>query len=382
MKINALTLGALSAIVLTSSGMAIANSPAKAETGYVYTLTNENDANAIAVFAREQDGSLKMVGQPISTGGRGIAKADLEDQDSLIMSGEMIFAVNAGSDTISVFRKMDGGKLKMVGKPTPSNGKTPVSLTAHDGILYVANQGYGGGKPNITGFRISMDGTLTPIAGSTKTFGEGSGPAQVSFSPSGNAIAVSHGYQAAGTSMVSVFKVGKEGMLSAVPGSPMKTGEFSGNVGFSWHPNDKHVFVSTFRGSGVVTFNVEPGTMKLTRGANTSDGQNAACWTTISKDGQFLYVANYASNSISTHAIGMNGALTPIGVTKLSGLMSPDTKDLRLSPDGEFLYAIATTSRHIHAFKIGANGVPTELGGMMSHTVVPGDGALKGLLTD
>ncbi|MFM9874107.1 MAG: lactonase family protein [Fimbriimonadaceae bacterium] len=382
MKINKLIVPALSAIVLGSMGMAIANSTVKAETGFVYTMTNENDSNAIAVFARQQDGSLKLAGEPVSTGGKGIAKGDLEDQSSLIMSGDMIFAANPGSDTISVFRKMGGGKLGLIGKPTPSKGMTPVSLAFHDGLLFVANQGYRGGEPNITGFRVSMNGMLTPIEGSTKTFAKGAGPAQISFSPTGATIAVTHGYQAAETSMVSLFKVGKEGKLTAAPGSPQTTGEFSGDVGFSWHPNGNHLFVSNFRGSGIVTFNVDSNSMELSRGAKTGDGESAACWTTISNDGKFLYVANYASNSVSTFGVGMKGALSPIGVTKLSGHSSPDIKDLTLSPDGRFLYAIATTDRHIHAFKIGENGVPTELGDMKGHLVVPGNGALKGLLAD
>lgn len=369
--------------ISTSNPVALTpNSVTKAEGGYVYTLTNENDGNAVAVFARQMDGSLKMVGEPVSTGGKGIAKADLEDQGSLAMSGDLIFAVNPGSDTISVLRRMGGGKLTMVGEPVPSNGSTPVSLTLSKGMLFVANQAYGGGTPNITGFKVGMDGTLSPMEGSTMEFKDGAGPAQVAFSPDGNAIAVTHGYQSAETSMVSLFKMGMGGKLTPAMGSPMPTGDATGDVGFSWHPNGKHLFVSNFRGSAVTVFNVDKASMKLSRGAKHSDGQSAACWTTISKDGKTLYVANYSSNSVSTYSIGMNGALKAKGVTKLSGHTGADTKDLALSPDGKFLYAIATTDRHIHAFKIGADGMPKELGGMMGHVTVPGNGALKGLLAD
>ena len=39
-----------------------------------------------------------------------------------------------------------------------SGGVRPISLTVHDDLLYVLNEG---GTPNITGFTIGTGGTLT-----------------------------------------------------------------------------------------------------------------------------------------------------------------------------------------------------------------------------
>jgi len=70
-----------------------------------------------------------------------------------------LFAVNAGSNQISVLSISESG-LDLV-DVVDSGGTRPISLTAHDNLLYVLNEG---GTPNITGFTIGDDGTLTALA--------------------------------------------------------------------------------------------------------------------------------------------------------------------------------------------------------------------------
>ena len=70
-----------------------------------------------------------------------------------------------------------------------SGGVRPISLTVHEDLLYVLNEG---GTPNITGFTIGDDGTLTPLAGSTQPLigGTGADPAEVSFNSDGTLLVV------------------------------------------------------------------------------------------------------------------------------------------------------------------------------------------------
>ena len=142
--------------------------------GAVYTLTNSAAGNAVAVFARADDGTLTPDGT-FPTGGLGTG-ANLGSQGAVILSENRneLFAVNAGSNSISYFKvKHDGLEWQAT---VPSNGAMPISLTLHDHVLYVLNAG---GAPNITGFAVKGDG-LTPLAGSTRPLGAGSGgPAQV-----------------------------------------------------------------------------------------------------------------------------------------------------------------------------------------------------------
>ena len=75
-----------------------------------------------------------------------------------------MFAVNAGSNQISVLQ-IKKNSLDVV-DVVDSGGIRPISLALHEDLLYVLNEG---GTPNITGFEIEEDGTLTPLAGSTQT---------------------------------------------------------------------------------------------------------------------------------------------------------------------------------------------------------------------
>ena len=135
---------------------ATAGAAGKAHHGSVYTLTNSAAGNAVAVFARADDGSLTPAGT-VATGGLGTG-AGLGSQGSIIVSGHKLFAVNAGSNSISYFRlRHDGLEL---GRRRPSGGIQPTSLTVHDHVLYVLNAGGGG---NITGSPWTTTGSrLSP----------------------------------------------------------------------------------------------------------------------------------------------------------------------------------------------------------------------------
>src|SRR5205823_2432658 len=164
--------------------------PRNFHAGAVYVLTNQVD-NAVAVFNRAADGTLTSAGE-FATGGAGDpvpqgtdpATDPLASQGALILDQghQFLFAVNAGSNQISVLSISDFG-LDLV-DVVDSGGIRPISLTVHDNLLYVLNEG---GTPNITGFTIGDDGTLTPLAGSTQPLigGTAADPAQVSFNHDG-----------------------------------------------------------------------------------------------------------------------------------------------------------------------------------------------------
>jgi 6-phosphogluconolactonase len=113
----------------------------------------------------------------------------LASQGALIIShgNRFLLAVNAGSNEISVL-KIRKNELEIV-DVVSSGGIRPISLTLHDDLLYVLNEG---GTPNITGFDFDEDGTLTPLAGSTRPLIDGGAadPAQIGFSHDGDLLVV------------------------------------------------------------------------------------------------------------------------------------------------------------------------------------------------
>jgi 6-phosphogluconolactonase len=87
--------------------------------------------------------------------------------------GRLLFAVNAGSDSISSFRVRHRG-LELV-DVEPSGGAMPTSLAFQDsiltrndhdrGLLYVLNAGV---PNNVSGLIVDDDSEITPLAGSAR----------------------------------------------------------------------------------------------------------------------------------------------------------------------------------------------------------------------
>ena len=165
--------------------------PNNLHAGAVYVMTNQ-PMNAVMAFTRNpQSGVLMLVdteptrgaGNPVPMG-MDPPTDPLASQGSLIIDedNEYIYAVNAGSNEISVL-EVGKNSLSFVQKIS-SGGVRPISLTIYEGFLYVLNEG---GTPNITGFTVADDGTLTPLAGSTQPLigGATADPAQVSFNKTG-----------------------------------------------------------------------------------------------------------------------------------------------------------------------------------------------------
>src|SRR2546422_6217901 len=174
--------------------------------GAVYALTNSSDGNAVLVYQRGGDGLLTPAGS-FATGGTGTG-ASLGSQGAVIISDDhqLLFAVNAGSNSISSFRIRPDG-LELV-DTTPSGGTMPTSVAFFRGLLYVLNAGV---PNNVSGLTVDRDGNLTPLVGSTRPLSSAStGPAQVGFSDDGKVVIVTE----KGTNLIDTYVVGQDGVLS------------------------------------------------------------------------------------------------------------------------------------------------------------------------
>src|ERR1700758_851565 len=115
----------------------------------VFVMTNAADNNEVIAYQRNADGSLRET-QRIPTGGRGSGGNNdpLESQGSLTLSEDhsLLFAVNAGSGEISVFR-VEGSDLSLADKEL-SGGSEPNAVAQHGHLVYVLNTG---GSSNVVG---------------------------------------------------------------------------------------------------------------------------------------------------------------------------------------------------------------------------------------
>lgn len=175
---------------------------ADGRTGDVYLMTNQPAGSSVMVFHRDAAGTLTFAGNFASGGnGAGTGADPLGSQGSLVLSGDerLLFAVNAGSNSVSVFG-VSGDQLKLI-NTVPSGGTMPVSVAVRHDLVYVLNAG---GTPNISGFRIDPEtNQLVPLAGSTQNLpgGAAAAPAQVSFSSEGTVLVVTE----KGTNRIDTF---------------------------------------------------------------------------------------------------------------------------------------------------------------------------------
>ena len=188
----------------------------------VFVQTDNLTGNQVVAYRRAPDGTLTPAGT-YATGGlggqlSGSVVDHLASQGSLTYDPAQatLFAVNAGSNTVSVFG-VHGDRLGLR-QVIRSGGQFPVSVAARGDLVYVLNAENGG---SVQGYR-AFGGRLAPIPGSNRALGLDPSatpqftntPGQVAFSPDGRQLIVT---TKANGNDIDVFGVGFDGRLSAAP---------------------------------------------------------------------------------------------------------------------------------------------------------------------
>ena len=328
--------------------------------GHLYVNENTTGTNTVAGFDRHADGSLSPIpGSPFAAGGAGTGKG-IASQGALQQSsdGRFLLAVDAGSNQVSVLEIKHDGSLRAVhGGTVSSNGIDPVSIAVHGDLVYVANAGLGGS--DYTGFRFS-GGHLRALAGSTVSLVDGSQPGDVLFNGTGTKLVGTR----IGTSLIDSFTVGRDGRLSAAPGSPFAA-QGLGPFGSEFRPTDPtQLFVSNAHGGpnngSISAFaDAADGTLTSIGTSPFRDNQTAPCWVEISHDGQFLFTVNTAVQTISRYSIAGDGSLVLLGSTPLAA-PAATPEDARLSPDGSTLWVVDPKANTVSGFSVNGGSL-TEL---------------------
>ena len=322
--------------------------------GAVFTQTNSASGNAVLMFRRADDGTLTPVGT-YATGGSG-SGVGLGSQGAVTLSdnGRWLYVVDAGSNDIATFA-VDDGTLSLLGR-TWSGGTNPISVTVSGRIVYALNAG----TPNVSGFEAAKNGTLRPISGSTRTL-PGAGAAQVSFTSSGRALAVTM----KASSTITTLAVDKDG----VAGTPQTFASSGGTpFGFGVGRRDE-IIVTEAAGapagySATSSYHVAADGRLTLISASVPTTQRAACWGVVSKNGKFAYTANTASDSISLYAVDRDGAIT-LREARAAYVPGTHPLDLATSGNGRFIYALEAFTHTIGAYRVAADGGLTRIAGAM-----------------
>jgi 6-phosphogluconolactonase len=337
----------------------------------VVTESNDAAGNEIVIYSRASDGSLSYTGS-YPTGGLGSGDG-LGSQGAVVLRGGYIYAVNAGSDDISVLW-FDGSSVTIVDQE-PSGGMRPISLTVHHNLLYALNAG---GDGNITGFMINAeDGSISQISGSTRSLsGSGVGPAQIEFSPNGRILVVSE----KATNMIDTYVITHGGIANG-PNTQPSVGDTP--FGFEFD-NKGHLIVSDAFGGGMgagamSSYKVGRGGIGLITGPVVNN-QTAPCWVVVTNNGKYSYTTNTGSGNISGYNVNPDGSITLFddgGNTGSTGEGSSPI-DMTLSNNSKYLYALGAGTHTISVFRINnrngsltnmqtVTGVPDNAVGLAAH---------------
>ena len=332
--------------------------------GQVFTETNDTQHNAVLRFNQLASGKLVAAGKFL-TGGKGGLKPEhgctsacpvLDAQNEVIVgeSRHYLFAVNAGSNTISVFRILPT-HLTLVDQER-SGGTFPVSVTNHGDLLYVLNIG----SLNIAGFRVSAAGKLTPIKGSQQKLTKGAvsndvPPKEIQFDNTGHwlgvtllAVPVIDTFPVSGTGVAGKAKENKTAnplpfAFSVDPHDRFLVAE----IVDATIPPSPNPFPAVAKGS---SYGLNSVTGKLTHIDSEAAKGFAACWTDVTHNGKYFYVVNTGGGAptgatVSVFKVSQNGKLKLIQVTAHGKGVSPLPNgdelarfDVKLSVDNHYLY--------------------------------------------
>ena len=361
---------ALASLAVAAGGFASAAQAQPAAADHpVFVQTDNTAGNQVVVYDRASNGTLTLAGR-FDTGGlggvlNGSVVDHLASQGSLTYDQRqgLLYAVNAGSNTVSVFSV--AGDHLFLRQVVSSGGAFPVSVTVHDGLVYVLNA-LGGGS--VQGY-FSFFGHLFPIPGSHRSLGltipSDSNqfthtPGQVAFSPDGSQLIVTTKLN---LSAIDVFRVGPFGNLSAAP--VVNTEPGTGPFGVAFDPAG-HLVVANTEANSLATYVLNPdGTVRLLDAVGT--GQVATCWVTPGQG--FFYTSNPGSANLSGFQESPSGSLT-----LLTPPTSTDPGTVDASAVGQFLYVQTGQNGIVDEFHIDANGSLTEIGSVTVPGAVGGEG--------
>ena len=363
--------------------------------GAVFTMSNDRSGNSIVALDRRANGRLTRVGR-FSTGGTG--SGSFEDTanglvlgtargeaapNNLIEQRKLLFATNARSNDISVFKVARRGLERV--ELEPAQGEKPVSVTVNRGVLYVLNSGEATddlfdsegnaipncttGTPSITGFTVSDRGRLEPIPGSTRRLSGlgGSGCAQVSFSPDGNVLVVTertaNDEGAPGPmgdeGVITTFTRNADGTVSAPRVNPA-TGE--GPFGFTFNKQGDLFTTEQFDGplgpgrGAAAGYRVNLDGTLTPASVSVGNGGTDTCWFVITDNGRYGFATSFFGDGrISSYRVMAGGGLQLLEADAGENV-TLGAADISLSGDSRFLHQLNAFEGTINTFRVENDG--------------------------
>ncbi|KAJ7274381.1 hypothetical protein B0H12DRAFT_1007067 [Mycena haematopus] len=354
---------------------------AKSAVGAAYFITNEPAGNFVVAAAIGSDGKLTLR-QATSTQGQGSHGAPGDGPDALFTqgaikasaAGKIVAAVNAGSNTISVFNidPTNPTNLEMIGKPVGSGGEFPVSLAINEAGDKVCTVN-GGAINGVACFSVDKTKGLVPIENTVRSLKlnqttPATGPAgsvsHVIFNEDNTQLIASVKGVPPTPGIFAVWDIAADGSLSqdfkAV--QPAKGGvlPFSMTV-----IKGKNAILATDAGVGVDIVDFSGGVQAGVASGSSSvlpiDGQGATCWSSFSPQTGNFYVTDIGTSEVTE--INVDANLKPTIVTQYAQGNGTATIDNDIASVGknDFMFILAPNATQVKVLSLNAPGKATAL---------------------
>ncbi|KAK0639638.1 hypothetical protein B0T16DRAFT_463289 [Cercophora newfieldiana] len=338
----------------------------------LYFITND-ETNSVVALPIGADGRLSP-GTVTPTGGSGSVALNADNQpatpdalvsqSALAIAGNLIFAVNAGSNTLSMLTisPSDPTRLSLIGQPVAVPGEFPntVAASLQHGLACV---GTSGARAGISCSTFSPTRGLSPMD-ALRPFDLGQ-----TTPPVGPTNTVSQTFFSADGSFLFATVKGdpptnKTGFFSAFPIQPRQAAKSTASgrqsrsprrfsvssieqrsvpagtavlFGSQAIPGTSNVF-ATDAAFGAAILSVDPTTGNATTIAKGEvQGQVATCWVTISAATGTAFVTDVAKNRVVEMSLADASVLSELDLTAATG--DPGLIDLRAA--GGFIYALS-----------------------------------------
>ena len=371
--------GAVAAVAMLAIAVAAAPALADPPPGHgfgngapVFVETDGLSGNQVVVYQRRADGTLTPAGTYATGGLGGQLTGSVVDhtasQGALTYDREdgLLLAVNAGSNTISVFSVF--GPHLQLRQVIGSGGAFPVSVTARHGQVFVLNAEEGG---SIQGFAVAF-GHLLRIPALHRSLGSSGTepgeaeqfthtPGQVAFTPDGSKLVVT---TKAGGQSIDVFKLSPFGGLSA---APVVTSDPTVPFAAAFDQQG-HLLVAEAAGA-LASFRVNfDGSLSALDSVATE--QAATCWLTPASG--YFYTSNAGSATLSGFRDAFAGQLTLLGNT------GTDAGTVDGVSAGRNLYVQAGKEGIVDEFTVAPGGALEPIGSVLVPGAAGGEGIAAG----
>jgi hypothetical protein len=301
--------------LVTAAGLASAHPKPHEPSRALYFLNSDPEGASIISFEIAKDGSLGEA-YHTSTGGKGLigqgmngpVSADpLFSQGSVVVSGNHLFTVNAGSNTLAVFHipEDDAAHPVLLSEPVDTVGTSPntVAYSKKHKLACVANTG---NKPGVQCFKVSPcnsqlmpEGGLKPLPIMNQTnpiMGPANTVSQILFNPSETALFVSMKGNGMDAGYVYAYKI-ENGKVAEEPVTSRPEGVTIA-FGMSFVSDSQAVISSPSFGGAFVSIaeDLSVSTSNIVNIAN----QSAVCWTVFSEERNSMYMLDAGVADLTT----------------------------------------------------------------------------------